>query len=234
MNTALISYDHLDETSIKTLLSRQGSDLHICVPLGVREWMASIGFDEERISELDWWDEATFSGVGDAQGPAVKIVCTPAQHGSGRGLGDQASALWAGWLVQTLEKNQDGTDNDDRRPTYTAFFAGDTGLRFVRGSSSHRGRYPVCPAFAEVTEKFGPPNLLMLPISVGSSLSYIRSFDPFPRGYSPFPRIGPSLTSSIHMSAADAADCHCIMRNVKVPDNTVSLAIHVSQPHTNQ
>lgn len=63
----------------------------------------------------------------------------------------------------------------------------------------------------EISLRYGVPHALLLPISVGSSLSYFRSWDPLPRRYSPFPRVESPLTSAIHMDAFDAVDCARIM-----------------------
>ncbi len=41
------------------------------------------------VIEMDWWQWALFK--------ELKIVYTPAQHGSGRGARDQNMALWGGF-----------------------------------------------------------------------------------------------------------------------------------------
>ncbi|GAC72323.1 predicted Zn-dependent hydrolase [Moesziomyces antarcticus T-34] len=144
-------------------------------------------------------------------------MCTPAQHGSGRGAGDKDASLWASWVV---EWNNDGG-------RFAAFFAGDTGLKFHHDSPEKRHKYPACPAFGEIARRCGPFDLLLLPISVGSSLSYFRSWDPFPRAMSPFPRVSGTLTSSIHMDPYDAVECHTIFKaEEKKASKVVSLAVH--------
>lgn len=190
---------------MRDLLKKQEQSVHICVPLGTKDWMIDTDFAEERVSELDWWDDVIIRPKGAKSGKAVRITCTPAQHGCGRAAGDKNQALWSSWAVQSIDATTEASSETTR---FTAFFAGDTGLKFSRGSVKKRDQFPTCPAFADVAERLGPPDLMLLPISVGSSLSYIKSFDPFPRGYSPFPRIGDSLTSSIHMSPEDAVETH--------------------------
>ena len=210
------------------LLKKQGESVHICVPLGTKDWMTATDFKQDRISELDWWDDVIFrpkAAKSGSNGPtkAVRITCTPAQHGCGRAAGEKNAALWSSWVVQSVDSTPDaapaqasandassetGTRDSSEVTRFMAFFAGDTGLKFSRGSVKRRDHFPTCPAFAQVAERLGTPDLMLLPISVGSSLSYIKSFDPFPRGYSPFPRVGDSLTSSIHMSPEDAVETH--------------------------
>lgn len=46
--------------------------------------------------ELDWWDEHDLTLSDNRQ---IKIVCTPCQHFSGRGVHDRMSTLWASWAV---------------------------------------------------------------------------------------------------------------------------------------
>lgn len=95
-------YDHLDHTSILALSERVG---HFFVPLGVGAHLRRWGIDAERITEMDWWDEASVAGL--------RIAATPAQHFSGRALNDRNRTLWASWVVM-------GSDT-------RVFFSGDSG-----------------------------------------------------------------------------------------------------------
>ncbi|MEM6957817.1 MAG: MBL fold metallo-hydrolase [Myxococcota bacterium] len=97
-------YDHLDHPTIVALAAAQ--DVPFIMPLGVGSHLAYWGVPDERIVELDWWDE---HAVGD-----VRIVCTPARHASGRQVFDQNHTLWAGYALQSPERRM--------------FFSGDTGL----------------------------------------------------------------------------------------------------------
>ncbi|KAH9037151.1 N-acyl-phosphatidylethanolamine-hydrolyzing phospholipase D [Lactarius hengduanensis] len=111
-----------------------------------------------RIHELDWWDERLLhvalpsmyasDAVVDAE---VRLSCTPSQHVSGRTASDRWHALWAAWVV------------DDLRSHKKVYFAGDTGYRTVRDGEDE-DEVPVCPAFAEVGERFGGLDLALLPI----------------------------------------------------------------------
>ncbi|PWN41863.1 Metallo-hydrolase/oxidoreductase [Ceraceosorus guamensis] len=266
-------YDHLDLGSIQELLKTRGKALHVLVPLGNKAWFEANGFKKEQVSELDWWDEAWFS-ISKEGNAGYRIICTPAQHGSGRGPGDKDSTLWSSWLIERVlpkepttttaptgvlnkvtttintaftaannvvagrqiakgvsestEKAADEVTTSPKVSTlpivstfddleveakrrYRIYFAGDTGLRAHNESRKPRERYPACPAFRDISLRYGVPHVLLLPISVGSSLSYFRSWDPLPRRYSPFPRVESPLTSAIHMDAFDAVDCARIM-----------------------
>lgn len=95
-------YDHLDYTSIKQLADKTG---HFYVALGVGAHLERWGIPAEKITELDWWDEAEMAGI--------TFVATPARHFSGRGLTDRMQTLWTSWAI---------IGQQDR-----IFFSGDTG-----------------------------------------------------------------------------------------------------------
>jgi len=76
-------YDHLDYPSIKELKNKVK---HFFVPLGVGNHLRRWKVSEDKISELDWWQEELFEGL--------KIVLTPSRHMSGRALTDQSATLW--------------------------------------------------------------------------------------------------------------------------------------------
>ncbi len=105
VNFVLIShnhYDHLDRDSIIKLY-RTHPDIVWIVPLGVKKWFLKRGI--EKVVELDWWE--SFSQ------DALRIVCVPAQHFSGRYLLDLNDTLWAGFVVEVAGKK--------------FYFSGDTG-----------------------------------------------------------------------------------------------------------
>ena len=84
-------YDHLDAASVDALASQPGGPPLFLVPLGVRAWFEARGI--ARVAELDWWQEVE---VG-----AARIAFVPAQHWSGRGLGDRLKTLWGGFALFT-------------------------------------------------------------------------------------------------------------------------------------
>jgi len=81
----------------------------------------------QSVTELDWWKDDDFDGW--------KITSVPAQHFSGRGLGDRNATLWCGWVM--------------KKDAFTYYFAGDSGY---------------CPYFKEIGDRLGPMNLSTIPI----------------------------------------------------------------------
>jgi L-ascorbate metabolism protein UlaG (beta-lactamase superfamily) len=117
-------YDHLCSGSIRELAQRP---LQVVTALGVASHLESYGMPHERIHELDWHEQLTL--------PGVRFTATPAQHFSGRGLGDRNSTLWASWVIETER--------------HKLFFSGDTGL---------------FPGLAEIGQRHGPFDLTLLEI----------------------------------------------------------------------
>lgn len=95
-------YDHLDYESIKELKGRVGK---FFVPLGVGVHLQAWDIPEDRILELDWWQEVQFDGL--------TLACTPAQHFSGRKMNNRMSTLWSSWVIHSQGER--------------LFFSGDSG-----------------------------------------------------------------------------------------------------------
>jgi N-acyl-phosphatidylethanolamine-hydrolysing phospholipase D len=115
-------YDHLDEPTVRRLA--RTSDPLFIVPLGLKSWLADRGIT--RAVELNWGESVTVKGL--------TVVCTPAQHGSGRTAADQGRRLWASWAVLGSKR---------------FYYAGDTG--YYRH-------------FKETGDTLGPFDLAALPI----------------------------------------------------------------------
>ncbi len=106
VDVVLISHDHrdhLDEQSVRALNRQPGRPPLFVVPLGLRAWLAERAITN--VVELDWWQSHRIG--------ALEIVLTPAQHGSGRGLGDDNQRLWGGFALLA--------------PDLHAFYAGGSG-----------------------------------------------------------------------------------------------------------
>jgi L-ascorbate metabolism protein UlaG (beta-lactamase superfamily) len=115
-------YDHLDEATVRRLARK--FDPVFVVPLGIKAWLADRGI--RNAVELNWGESVTIAGL--------RVVCTPAQHGSGRTLADQGRRLWSSWAVLGSKR---------------FYFAGDTGY------SAH---------FEQIGEALGPFDLAAMPI----------------------------------------------------------------------
>lgn len=236
-------YDHLDYDTIKQLWELNKDRVRFVVPLGNKNWFigkgqievagsaidaaptSALGIPEDRVTELDWWDEVCVSGK--EADDKLRIVCTPAQHGSGRYGVDTNCALWSSWFVEHVAGAK----------STKIFFGGDTGCQFHEGdfppaprpddavsSPPTFAQYPACPAFDEIVARLGSPDFLMLPVSVGATISFLRSYIPLPDAYSPFPRLSTGLTAANHMPPWDAVSVFDRMTQGN-PD-AVCLAIH--------
>lgn len=117
-------HDHLDETTVRRLAAQSSGSPRFFVPLGLKAWFAGRGI--RNVVELDWWQSASHAGL--------RFTFTPAQHWSGRALGDWNRTLWGGWRV-------DGARS--------LFFAGDTGYS---------------GDFVEIARRLGPVDMALLPI----------------------------------------------------------------------
>jgi L-ascorbate metabolism protein UlaG (beta-lactamase superfamily) len=117
-------YDHLCKGSIQELAKRE---VQVVTALGVGSHLEACGVAAQRIHELDWNESVEL--------PGVRFTATPAQHFSGRGLGDRNATLWASWVIQSER--------------HKLFFSGDTGL---------------FPELADIGQRHGPFDLTMLEI----------------------------------------------------------------------
>lgn len=157
-------YDHLDSETLKKLNARQNGDLRFLCGLGVKSVLLGlgVGIRDEQVTEMDWWDGVRVAreGVG-----SVDVVCTPAQHQSGRSPWSFFKSLWCSWVVN------EGGDEGKR-----LFFAGDTGYCHVTSDtqhSHHDAPHPPCPAFTEIGQLYGPFDLALLPIGCYSPRSVL-------------------------------------------------------------
>jgi L-ascorbate metabolism protein UlaG (beta-lactamase superfamily) len=127
LDAIVLSHDHYDHLCAPTLRQLSRTDVPIVTSLGVGARLEALGFAPERITELDWWEHTPV-------GP-LRVSATPAQHFSGRGLGDRNQTLWSSWVIEGER--------------HRVFFSGDTGLE---------------PKLAEIGARFGRFDLVMLEI----------------------------------------------------------------------
>ncbi len=105
IDAVLISHDHYDHLDYGSIQQLKDKVKAFYVPLGVGVHLEAWGVERTRITELDWWEEAS---LGD-----LTFRATPAQHFSGRGFSDRAKTLWCSWILQSSTEN--------------IFFSGDSG-----------------------------------------------------------------------------------------------------------
>ncbi|KAK4135043.1 Metallo-hydrolase/oxidoreductase [Trichocladium antarcticum] len=214
-------YDHMDCASLRAVWQHSRERVRFFVPVGNGRLLVEMGIDEGRVVEMDWWDQVDLGREGGRDGDGegvrvrVRVWCTPSQHGSARVGAVADEALWAGWVVEGLAA---GGEVGCR-----VFFAGDTGYQFHGApgwpfdlaTAEKRGaeeeKFPACPAFAEIRERIGPPDLLLLPVSVGATFSYLRSFAPLPDSINPVPRHSGGVAGANHMPPWDAVRVFNVM-----------------------
>jgi len=104
LDAVVISHDHYDHLDYPSILELADSDVPFIVPLGLGAHLEAWGIAAERITELDWWEEADVAGL--------RLVSTPARHFSGRGF-ERDRTLWSSWAFIGEH--------------HRAWFSGDTG-----------------------------------------------------------------------------------------------------------
>jgi L-ascorbate metabolism protein UlaG (beta-lactamase superfamily) len=147
-------YDHLDSDTLRKLHAKQNGKIQYICGLGVKSVLTGlgVGIKAEHVTELDWWDGVTLSreDVG-----SVQVICTPAQHRSGRAPWNFDATLWCSYAIK--EPGPKGKK---------LFFAGDTGYCHVDNDtqfSHHYAPHPPCPAFKEIGNLYGPFDLALVP-----------------------------------------------------------------------
>lgn len=125
IDAVVFSHDHYDHLDYESVLLLKDKVEKFITPLGLGVHLRTWGVLEANIIELDWWSKINHLGI--------EFICTPAQHFSGRGLGDKGNTLWSSWVINTK--------------TEKIFFSGDSGY------GSH---------FTEIGNKYGPFDFAMM------------------------------------------------------------------------
>jgi L-ascorbate metabolism protein UlaG (beta-lactamase superfamily) len=87
----LITHDHFDHLNYGTVSGLRGKVSKVIVPAGVASHLRYWGWDEQIITEMDWWDSTR---------PAadIKLTATPARHFSGRTF-TRNKTLWVSYVL---------------------------------------------------------------------------------------------------------------------------------------
>lgn len=125
IDAIIFSHDHYDHLDYESIIKLKDKTKHFFTPLGVGVHLEAWGVLPENITELDWWEEVYFKNLN--------LICTPAQHFSGRKLDNGQSTLWSSWVIRSAKEN--------------IFFSGDGGY------ASH---------FKEIGDKYGEFDLALL------------------------------------------------------------------------
>jgi L-ascorbate metabolism protein UlaG (beta-lactamase superfamily) len=119
VNIVVISHDHYDHLDYKGIKDFAQSVDMFFVPLGVKAHIMKWGVSEEKIIEMDWYENNRYKNI--------EFTLVPARHFSGRGITDQSSTLWGGWVLKSEDQN--------------VYFSGDSGY---------------FKEFKKIGEKYGP------------------------------------------------------------------------------
>ncbi|KAJ7159066.1 N-acyl-phosphatidylethanolamine-hydrolyzing phospholipase D [Mycena crocata] len=170
-------YDHMDTTSLKSLLARAHAP-HVFAPIGNADYFHGLGVPASRTHCLDWWDARRVSATVSPKHDAVEfdITFTPGQHFTGRGILDRFKSLWGGWVVEQVASAA-ATITPAR-----VYFGGDTGYRSVPSSTDEGPEtLPVCPAFKEIGEHWGGFDFAMIPIGAYAPRRFMSPIHCAPR-----------------------------------------------------
>ncbi|MBS1574217.1 MAG: MBL fold metallo-hydrolase [Bacteroidetes bacterium] len=101
----ILTHDHYDHLDNRTVLQLKPKVKQVCASLGVGSHLVYWGFDENIITELDWWQGKQFPG-------SIELTAAPARHFSGRSL-NRNKTLWSSFVLTA--------------PGYRLYLGGDSG-----------------------------------------------------------------------------------------------------------
>lgn len=110
IDAVLISHDHYDHLDYRGIQKMNHKVKHFYVPLGVKAHLQRWGVSDDKITELDWYEQRTMQGK---KGSQIELILTPSRHFSGRNFSTRNTTLWASWVVKS--------------PSVSLFFSGDSG-----------------------------------------------------------------------------------------------------------
>lgn len=105
IDIVLISHDHYDHLDYRAIQEMDAKVKRYLVPLGVKAHLQRWGVADNKIVEMDWYEDESYG--------SIRFTLTPARHFSGRGFNNRFSTLWGSWVVQSN--------------SLSLFFSGDSG-----------------------------------------------------------------------------------------------------------
>ena len=92
VDAIVLSHDHYDHLSWKTIRALESRVGHFFVPLGVAGHLQRWGVAKSRITELDWGESVTWHGL--------TLTLETNRHFTGRTFSDGSQTLWGSWVVE--------------------------------------------------------------------------------------------------------------------------------------
>ncbi|WP_417877852.1 MBL fold metallo-hydrolase [Vibrio sp.] len=124
----VISHDHYDHLEASSIRFYADKSVTFYVPLGVGKHLIKWGVCADDIVEFDWWESIQYANV--------ELICTPANHNSGRTYLDKNTTLWASWVIKGRSE--------------TLYFSGDSAY------DQH---------FADIAQRCGPIDIACLEVA---------------------------------------------------------------------
>ena len=113
----VLSHNHMDHLDIRTLknIEKRFPKVIYITPLGYTDLLKENKINHKgnnRIFELDWWDNINF--------PGIRFTALPTQHWCGRTADDVNKMLWSAYAIKTTPNKEENSK--------LIYFAGDTGF----------------------------------------------------------------------------------------------------------
>lgn len=121
----ILSHNHYDHLDKQAVLQLQHKTPRFYMPLGMVKILSGWGIPAGKLVEFDWWQAL--------QVDDLRLIATPTQHFSGRGVKDSNTSLWCSWVLAL--------------PDVRIFFSGDSG--YFSG-------------FKKIGDAFGPFDLVIM------------------------------------------------------------------------
>lgn len=93
-------YDHLDETAVRGLASR---NIRWITSLGVGKYLQEFGVPSAKIHEMNWTESLQLTSL--RNGSSLQITSLPSRHFSGRSLFNRFGTLWASFVLKSSHHN---------------------------------------------------------------------------------------------------------------------------------
>jgi L-ascorbate metabolism protein UlaG (beta-lactamase superfamily) len=98
LDAIIISHDHYDHLDANVIPQFANSTVPFYCSLGVGRYLMAWGIQKERITEMNWMDQATIAH-------RCEITALPVRHFSGRGLHNRFQTLWSSFVIKTANHN---------------------------------------------------------------------------------------------------------------------------------